>query len=50
MPPSVVWALSIIEVFFLSLALAPGVGCDPSQGYLSQEKHKAQKGTANDIF
>jgi hypothetical protein len=50
MPPSVVWALSIIEVFFLSLSLAPSVGCDPSQGYLSQEKHKAQKGTANDIF
>jgi hypothetical protein len=23
MPPSVVWALSIIEVFFLSLSLAP---------------------------
>jgi hypothetical protein len=41
MTPSVAWALSIIEVFFfpISLALAPNVGCDPSQGYLSQEKH-----------
>jgi len=39
MPSSVVWALSIIAGFFLSLALAPSVGCDPSQGYLSQEKH-----------
>jgi len=41
MPPSVVWALSIIEVFFfsMSLALAPNVGCDPSQGYSPQEKH-----------
>jgi hypothetical protein len=26
------------------------VGCDPSQGYLSQEKHLALKGIANDIF
>jgi hypothetical protein len=25
--------------FSMSLALAPSVGCDPSQGYLSQEKH-----------
>jgi hypothetical protein len=29
--PSVAWALLIV-VFFL-LALAPSVGCDPSQGY-----------------
>jgi hypothetical protein len=35
-------------MFFFSLA--PSVGCDPSQGYLSQEKHLALKGIANDIF
>jgi len=50
MPPSVVWTLSIIEVFFfLSLALAPSLGCNPSQGYF-QKNYQAQKGTAKDIF
>jgi len=33
MPPSVAWALSIIEVFSMSLAFAPSLGCDLSQGY-----------------
>jgi hypothetical protein len=33
MPPSTVWALSIIKDF---LALAPSVGCDPSQGYFQK--------------
>jgi len=49
MPPSIVWALSIIDDFFMPprviwalsiikdfLALAPSVGCDPSQGYFQK--------------
>jgi hypothetical protein len=34
--PSVAWTLSIIEVFSMSLALAPSMGCDPSQGYFQK--------------
>jgi hypothetical protein len=34
LPPIVVWALSIVEVFFSALALS--VGCDPSQCYFSK--------------
>jgi hypothetical protein len=37
MPPSIVWALSNVEFFFsMSLAPAPSVGCDPSQGYFQK--------------
>jgi hypothetical protein len=39
--PSVLFGhFQSLKFFFsMSLALAPSVGCDPSQGYLSQEKH-----------
>jgi hypothetical protein len=38
-------ALSIIEVFFsMSLALAPSMGCDPRQGYLSQKSIRLKRG------
>jgi hypothetical protein len=50
MPPSIIWALSIIDDFFmpprviwaLSIIkdfwhLPPSVGCDPSQGYFSRK-------------
>jgi len=50
MHPSVVWALSIVEVFCISLALASSMGCDPNQGYLSQEMYYAQMGTAKGLF
>jgi hypothetical protein len=33
MPPSIVWALSIIKDFW---HLPPSVGCDPSQGYFKK--------------
>jgi len=49
MPPSIVWALSIVEVFSMFSHLPPSVGCDPSQGYF-QKNYQAQKGTAKDIF
>jgi hypothetical protein len=38
-PPVLFGRFQSLRFFFLSLALAPSVGCDPSQGYLSQEKH-----------
>jgi len=50
-PPLLLGHFQSLRVFFsMSLALAPNVGCDLSQGYLSQKKHSAQKGTANNIF
>jgi len=36
MPPSVAWAVSIIEVFSMSLALAPNLGCDPNPSYFQK--------------
>jgi len=37
-PPSVAWELPIVEVFSISLALAPSMGCDPSQGFFFKKK------------
>jgi len=36
MPLNVVWALSIVKVFSISLALASNIGCDPSQCYFKK--------------
>jgi hypothetical protein len=35
-PPSIVWALSVVEVFSMFSHLPPSVGCDPSQGYFQK--------------
>jgi hypothetical protein len=49
MPPSVVWALLIIEDFCISLAVASW-GVILAKVIFLKKKHWTQKGIAKDIF
>jgi hypothetical protein len=46
MPPSIVWGLSIVEVFFLCSRTCPQCLVK----VISKKHYQAQKGTAKDIF
>jgi len=48
MPSRVVWALLIIKDFFF--ALAPSVGCDPSQSYVFKKKLLSSNGDYKGFF
>jgi len=50
MPPSIVWGLSIVEVFFLCSRTCPPVWGVILVKVISKKHYQAQKGTAKDIF